>query len=57
MNAVLGGCGTHMYVQEYEAAIKQMEGEKARAEHEERRKTLAAETEQHQKVPLDPLLI
>ncbi|XP_019852447.1 PREDICTED: ATPase family AAA domain-containing protein 3-like, partial [Amphimedon queenslandica] len=36
-------------IKEYEAAIKQMEADKARIEHEERRKTLAAETEQHQK--------
>lgn len=38
------------FIQEYEAAIKQMDGEKVRMEQEERRKTLAAETEQHQKV-------
>ena len=36
--------------QEYEAAVKQMELDKSRVEHEERRKSLAAETEHHQKV-------
>ena len=38
------------FVQEYEAAIKQMELEKVRVDHEERRKTMGAETEQHQRV-------
>ena len=38
------------FVQEYEAAIKQMELEKVRVDHEERRKTMGSETEQHQRV-------
>ena len=50
----MSGCD-HMhtcvtFVQEYEAAIKQMELEKVRVDHEERRKTMGSETEQHQRV-------
>jgi ATPase family AAA domain-containing protein 3A/B len=36
-------------IKEYEVALRQMENEKFRVEQEERRKTLSAETEQHQK--------
>ena len=39
-----------LFVKEYETAIKQMELDRSRVDHEERRKTLAAETEQYQKV-------
>lgn len=51
-------CGVLVYHlfgdQEYEAAVKQMELEKVRVEQEERRKTMGAETEQHQRVRLLP---
>ena len=39
-------------VQEYEAQIKQFEVNRTRVEQEEKRKTLAAETKQHQEVGL-----
>ena len=43
-------------VQEYEAQIKQFEVNRTRVEQEEKRKTLAAETKQHQEVGLCALL-
>ena len=37
-------------LQEYEASIQQIQMDKVRVEQEEKRKTLAAETQQHQQV-------
>ena len=42
--------------QEYEAQIKQFEVNRTRVEQEEKRKTLAAETKQHQEVRLCALV-
>ena len=39
-------------VQEYEAHVKQFEVDRTRVEQEEKRKTLATETKQHQEVGL-----